>query len=212
LRAAWRTGILPVALLLALATHAQAQSPVGDSAGDGGSGAVAPFGTPAFGATTTPNGGIVPRTSHHAMLAATLQDITPSGVRTILSARMNLDPGPFLPSRSVGAIDPYALGGAGQNASIEFSKDILSYLLSTLTGRHNFTLRLHTGYGGVLYQNDPVASASSNSTEGITGIGQIVSGRGSLGAHYFHQGFGLTLAFIGLKRGAAGISYNIVPR
>lgn len=126
------------------------------------------------------------------------------------TAKANLVPEQLLsPAVSVGVVDPFDSGGSGRSGYVVVSKDVIPYFMEAISGRTDFSLKLHTGYGGGMFRRRAFAGVEIIHSTGLGLIGEVVSGRGSAGLRFSRNGFAATAAMLDARDAAGSVSYSL---
>ncbi len=133
-----------------------------------------------------------------------------NGGGTGLNAKINLVPETLLlPAVSAGVLNAFGTSGANRSGYLVVSKYVIPYFVEALTGKRNLAVKLHAGYGGGLYRNQPFVGAEVWSGNGVAALGEVVAGRVNVGARYSHRGYGVTLGLLEGKRLGGSVSCTV---
>jgi len=130
----------------------------------------------------------------------------------LANARLNLFPETLIrPAFSVGVSDALDALDLGPGWYLVTSKTIIPYFVRAVAGREA-ALKLHLGYGGGIYDEEPFAGLELFGPGSLSGMAEVVHGRVNLGARFFRRGLCVTAGLFALDHGGGSISYSLPLR
>jgi hypothetical protein len=116
-----------------------------------------------------------------------------------------------LPAFSAGIIDAFDTLDQHPSWYLVASKYVIPYFVEGLTGQ-KLALKLHAGYGGGIYDQEPFAGAELFFRGPIAGMVEYANGEINIGGQYYAGRWRVTIGLLDLQRVGGGIAYTLALR